>query len=83
MDKTQVATELRQEAERLTKAADLLSPAQTQQPAATTLKTPALPIANGRKTGRRRMSKEARAKISAAQKARWNKNNPQEQAQAA
>lgn len=76
MDKTQVATELRQEAERLTKAADLLSPAQPQQPAATTLKTPAVPIANGRKTGRRRMTKEARAKISAAQKARWAKNEP-------
>ena len=70
MNKDQVANELRQEAEKLTKAADLLSPAQTPQ----TVVAPPTPIKqDGRKIGRRKMSKEARAKISAAQKARWAK----------
>jgi hypothetical protein len=77
IDKNQLATELRQEADRLTKAAELLSPATTQQTAAQPSNAAATPINNGRKTGRRKMSKEARARMSAAQQARWAKKHGQ------
>ncbi len=74
INKQQVAVELRQEAERLTKAADLLLPITPQ--------TVAAPITHN-KIGRRKMTKASRAKISAAQKARWATKQPSAQENAA
>lgn len=78
INKEQVANELRQEAKRLVDAANILHPVMAAPMAVPTVST------TKNRIGHRRMSKAARAKISAAQKARWAKKNPDNQeAQAA
>jgi hypothetical protein len=74
MDTNQIIKQLRDEATHLTQAADILeNKDKTTQPEVRPLSVaPSATTSIGHnRTGRRKMSKEARKKISDAQKARW------------